>query len=399
MQKQSYSAGAPLPGGFGPNAGGGNNAKKGDPNKPSSGKKTLTLDVEPIQRSKSTPAPSERNHAFADVTPRSLLLLKKRSARKLQSAFRRRNWMRLLQTIGKGAGGCFCANAQYRPLVARDGEIRGVRGPSGRWYVDRAFGCLSPHNPIRQFFILLIEQSWFDHLILVAIVINCCVLAVTGRPEDDWLYFDPARVHELELVFVWIFTGELACKSIAMGIFTDPYHALLSDPWNRIDLVVVATAWAPLLFPQLENYSSLRALRAFRPLRAAHMLPGVRKQIDTIAKAMPALADVMKLVGLVMVAFGLLGMQLFKGSLRMRCYDRKSRHARRRRHRRPRARRSRAARRGADRPRGRRVQPPRSGRGAGSGRSRAARRRRSASTTTATRGGAPFPSTTSSTRS
>ena len=183
-------------------------------------------------------------------------------------------------------------------------------------------GCLSPHNPIRQFFIRIVEASWFDHLILLAILMNCCVLAVEGRPETSALYVEPAIIHRLEYIFVWIFTSELLCKSIAMGIFTDPYHALLSDPWNRIDLLVVMSAWAPLLFPQLENYSSLRALRAFRPLRAAHMLPGVRKQIDTIAKAMPSLADVMKLVGLVMIAFGLLGMQLFKGSLRLRCYDR-----------------------------------------------------------------------------
>ena len=77
-----------------------------------------------------------------------------------------------------------------------------------------------------------------------------------------------------------------------MGIFTDPYHSLLSEGWNRLDLAVVISAWLPLLFPSLDGYTSLRALRAFRPLRAAHMLPGVRRQVNTLIKALPFLGNV-----------------------------------------------------------------------------------------------------------
>ena len=60
----------------------------------------------------------------------------------------------------------------------------------------------------------------------------------------------------------------------------------------------------------MQLHSSLRALRAFRPLRAAHMLPGVRKQVDTIFGALPKLGSVIVLIAFVGSAFGILGMQV-----------------------------------------------------------------------------------------
>ena len=74
--------------------------------------------------------------------------------------------------------------------------------------------------------------------------------------------------------------------------------------WLVGDILVVITAWLPLLFPAFTGYTALRALRAFRPLRALHVLPGVRKQVDTILKALPKLGNVVLLVAFVGSAFG-----------------------------------------------------------------------------------------------
>ena len=267
------------------------------------------------------PRPLTRQAEMKDLlSPRSNLRLKVAAARKLQGAFRRRRWRVLMGAVGSGAGGCFCGSKAYRPLVDAFGKVTGVRGPSGRWYVDRAFGCLSPLNPIRSIFILLIEASWFDNVILGTIIANCAVLALSGRQEGSMLYIPPEYTEQLELIFIATFTGELACKAVAMGIFTDQYHALLSEPWNRLDLLVVITAWLPFVFPELNAYTSLRALRAFRPLRAAHMLPGVRRQVNTLIKALPYLANVAVLILFIAASFAILGMQLFKGQLSYRCY-------------------------------------------------------------------------------
>ena len=65
--------------------------------------------------------------------------------------------------------------------------------------------------------------------------------------------------------------------------------------------------------------SALRAVRALRPLRTVSRLPGMRRQVNTLIEALPALADVLMLSGFFLVISGVLGVQLFAGELRRRC--------------------------------------------------------------------------------
>ena len=80
-------------------------------------------------------------------------------------------------------------------------------------------------------------------------------------------------------------------------------------------------AWAELLFPQIRNYSFLRAMRALRPLRAVNRLPGMKRQVNTLLEALPYMLDALLLFAFTMVIFGVLGVQLFKGTLIHRCYE------------------------------------------------------------------------------
>ena len=82
-------------------------------------------------------------------------------------------------------------------------------------------------------FILLIEWAWFDTLILFVIIVNCYVLAVAERPDESIAHLPHEIVVQLEYACTCVFTVELGGRAVAMGIFTDPYHALLSDPWNQ----------------------------------------------------------------------------------------------------------------------------------------------------------------------
>ena len=60
-------------------------------------------------------------------------------------------------------------------------------------------------------------------------------------------------------------------------------------------------------------------VRALRPLRALKRVPGMPKLISSILAAMPALANVAALTGFIFLVFGIVGMELFKGSLHYRC--------------------------------------------------------------------------------
>ena len=288
------------------------------PANPTFDPRTLEINFNPaplkvIDQSKSAPG------LRGTLTPRSNLIQMREGARRMQSAFRRKRWHGIISVLSHEVFVLF--GIRFRPLIGRNSELIGVRGPSGRWYVGHAFGCMHAANPLRRVVIALVEAPAFEVLSMLAIMLNCLVLAVVGRPSDSMFYLDQPTIELCELAFTCLFTFELLLKSLAMGIFTDQYHALLSDPWNRLDLAVVLSAWLPLLLPFLTGYTSLRALRAFRPLRMVNHFPGVRKQINTISRSLPSLLNVTVLLAFVIAIFSVLGMQLFKGALLYRCYE------------------------------------------------------------------------------
>ena len=95
----------------------------------------------------------------------------------------------------------------------------------------------------------------------------------------------------------------------------------MSDAWNRLDCFVVVAGWLPVIFPYFQNFSAARAVRALRPLRTINRVPELRRQVNTLMSSLPQLLDVAMLSAFIMVVFGVLGVQLFKGSFRYRCYE------------------------------------------------------------------------------
>ena len=121
-----------------------------------------------------------------------------------------------------------------------------------------------------------------------------------------------------EWVFLGIFTVEMLAKILAYG-FAGHKNAYLRDAWCQLDFVVVTLAWLPILFPDMGNYSVLRAFRALRPLRALKRVPGMPVLVQWILSVLPKMGNVLMLCGFVFLVFGIVGMELFKGSLHYRC--------------------------------------------------------------------------------
>ena len=144
-------------------------------------------------------------------------------------------------------------------------------------------------------------------------------MAMQGPPDLPG-YFDEATYAQLELGFVWLFTFEMGARVLAMG-FSGHSYSYMADPWNWLDAFVVLMSWLPLLIPALGNYSAVRAVRALRPLRTISRLPKLKRQVDTLIECLPYLFDVAMLGTFILVIYGVLGVQLFKGVLRFRCYE------------------------------------------------------------------------------
>ena len=253
----------------------------------------------------------EREVPRTTAAPDTLQIARKAAAR-LQSATRRLRWIRALSKGLSMHRAAFCGVTIF-PIRNAELDLVGFEGPSGRRYVRG--GCaLQPDHPLRLFCISVVETATLERSVLVAILSNCLFLAVQG-PPGHFGFLASEAADKVELGFTLFFTVELVLKMVALG-----GRAYMSDTWNGLDLVVVVSAWVPLLLPALGNVSAMRAVRALRPLRTVNRLPGMRSQVNTLIGSLPALGDVLLLSAFFLVVGGVLGVQLFAGQLRYRCY-------------------------------------------------------------------------------
>ncbi|KAG2453381.1 hypothetical protein HYH02_001605 [Chlamydomonas schloesseri] len=126
-------------------------------------------------------------------------------------------------------------------------------------------------------------------------------------------------LYVLDTVFTACFTVEILMQTMAHCFVLGP-NAYLHDGWNWIDLL--STACGYLAFLPAANgggINGLRALRALRPLRALKAIPGLKLLVQCLLELVPLLMDVLFLLVWVFFVFGIIGLNLFMGSLHHRC--------------------------------------------------------------------------------
>lgn len=116
----------------------------------------------------------------------------------------------------------------------------------------------------------------------------------------------------IETGFLVIFTLEVIIK---LGVLAGGFF---NDGWNVLDLVIVSSGYLVFIFPDV-NTSIFRTVRVLRPLRSIGMMPGVRLLIDALVMSLPGLSAVAMLVMFVFSIFGVLGVQVFGGTLDYQC--------------------------------------------------------------------------------
>ena len=144
-------------------------------------------------------------------------------------------------------------------------------------YAPNALHIFKLDNRFRLFWIHLMENVWFDRIILMLILLNSLFLAMNDyefRNPDGKTSWRNDLVNESELVFLLLFTIECTIKTIGMG-FVVGKGTYLRDAWNWLDFIVVFVGWIGLL-PGVANLTALRAIRVLRPLRSVNAIPEMR---------------------------------------------------------------------------------------------------------------------------
>ena len=164
----------------------------------------------------------------------------------------------------------------------------------------------------------LVESKWFTNISLGAVIFNVFVMCLPyhGQP-DEYSEFQ----ERLAIALTWVFIIEMLLKLLGLGCIN-----YWSDGWNVLDGSLVMLSVVEMLAEAfadgraaggLSLSSELRMLRMLRIVRALRVLrswKAMYKVVVAFSKAIPQVANLILLMGVVMFIFAIVGMQLFGGT-------------------------------------------------------------------------------------
>ncbi|XP_066907873.1 voltage-dependent T-type calcium channel subunit alpha-1G isoform X3 [Halyomorpha halys] len=155
---------------------------------------------------------------------------------------------------------------------------------------------------------------------MLVILLNCVTLGMYQPCVDDQCITNRCKILQMFDDFIFAFFAlEMSIKMIAMGVYGKGTY--LADSWNRLDFfIVVAGALEYCLNMENMNLSAIRTIRVLRPLRAINRIPSMRILVMLLLDTLPMLGNVLLLCFFVFFIFGIVGVQLWEGILRQRCF-------------------------------------------------------------------------------
>uniref|UniRef100_A0A6Q2Y6Z5 Voltage-dependent T-type calcium channel subunit alpha n=1 Tax=Esox lucius TaxID=8010 RepID=A0A6Q2Y6Z5_ESOLU len=165
-------------------------------------------------------------------------------------------------------------------------------------------------------------RSWCLKMVssMLVILLNCVTLGMFQPCEDHDCHSERCKILEDFDDFIFAFFAvEMVIKMVALGIFGKKCY--LGDTWNRLDFFIVLAGMLEYSV-NLQNvsFTAVRTVRVLRPLRAINRVPSMRILVTLLLDTLPMLGNVLLLCFFVFFIFGIVGVQLWAGLLRNRCF-------------------------------------------------------------------------------
>lgn len=182
-----------------------------------------------------------------------------------------------------------------------------------------ALFCFAHDNCLRLTLREFVSNSYFAGFIYHMIALNSLLLALDQPQLED--PYQRKTISQILLIISLIFVAEFVMKIIVSGFYWGNERTYLKDAWNILDFIIVMFSfltWILEAFAGDTNISFIRgfrALRALRPLRVVSKNEGIKTVVNSLILSIPALMNVLLIVLLFLMVFGILGIQLFKGKL------------------------------------------------------------------------------------
>ena len=146
-------------------------------------------------------------------------------------------------------------------------------------------------------------------------IIFSTVLLAWESPLDDPCSEKRRNLKILDYVMTGVFSLEMIIKIWATGFISNGSSSYLKDAWNILDFFIVMSSVLSVAFEGL-GLSVLKVLRLFRilrPLRLISRNKQLKLAIISLLKSIPAIINLLFIVGFFIFLMGILGMTLFKG--------------------------------------------------------------------------------------
>ncbi|WP_240666603.1 ion transporter [Longirhabdus pacifica] len=146
----------------------------------------------------------------------------------------------------------------------------------------------------------IVEHSIFSRFILTIIIINAIIIGLETDPDLYQSYHSLFTM--IDIVFLAIFTIEIALKLI---VYRGKFFA---DGWNILDFAIV---FGSLVLYSSNFVSVLRILRVLRVLRTISAIPSLRRLVDALFMAIPAIGSVTVLMCIIFYIYAIIGATFF----------------------------------------------------------------------------------------
>jgi voltage-gated sodium channel len=154
-------------------------------------------------------------------------------------------------------------------------------------------------NGLRERVGALVHSGRFQNFVIAVIVANAVVIGLETSPAV--MARAGGLLHTLDQLALWIFVVELGLK-----FYADRLRFFRSG-WNVFDFVIVGIAFVPAT----QGFAVLRALRILRAMRLVSALPSLRKVVEGLLRAIPAMGSVVLLLALVFYVAAVIATKLF----------------------------------------------------------------------------------------
>jgi hypothetical protein len=162
-----------------------------------------------------------------------------------------------------------------------------------------------PKQKFRALIFRCVTHPVFEAFISVCIAINVLMMAVEHFPQPE----EMTSMFEIgNIIFVCVFVVETAMKLTALGP-----RQYFGDSWCAFDFIVVLLSVVSFAASDVAVVQAARALRALRVLLLVRNLSALKTIFSTLVISIPPTLNIMCLLGLLMLVYGVLGIQLYGG--------------------------------------------------------------------------------------